>query len=130
MQHAQQLVQAFHDAFNLGSAETPTIPSVREQRLRLDLFKEELQELDDAFVAGDIVEVADALGDLLYVVLGTGIVCGIELDPVFAEVHRSNMSKVGGHKGPNGKWVKPATYDPPKLESIILRQGRAGKERA
>jgi len=71
---------------------------------------------------GDTVAVAKELADLLYVVYGTAVSCGIDMEPVFREVHRSNMSKVGGHKREDGKWVKPSTYSPARLELILVAQ--------
>jgi len=76
----------------------------------------------------DTVAVAKELADLLYVVYGTAVSCGIDMEPVFREVHRSNMSKVGGHKREDGKWVKPSTYSPARLELILVDQ--SGKEGA
>lgn len=71
----------------------PEVPPDDEAELRLKLIEEEFLELQKAFVNKDIVEISDALADLQYVLLGTAITCGINLDPVFQEVHRSNMSK-------------------------------------
>lgn len=123
MKKAQRCVQEFHEAFNATVAKNPTLPSVADQRLRLKLIEEEMKELDHAFLWGDLVGVADGIGDLLYVVLGTAVTCGIDIEPVFEEIHRSNMTKVGGHKDPEtGKWIKPATYDPAKLIPILGRQ--------
>ena len=65
------------------------------------------------------------MADLLYVVYGTAVSYGIDMDPVFREVHRSNMSKVGGYKREDGKWVKPPTYSPAVIEPIWLRKQRA-----
>ena len=60
------------------------------------------------------------MADLLYVVYGTAVSYGIDMDPVFREVHRSNMSKVGGYKRDDGKWVKPATYSPARSNLFWL----------
>ncbi len=101
---------------------TPTFPSEDIENLRFELIAEELQELSDAMRAEDMVGIADALGDLLYVVYGTGHAYGINLDRVFAEVHRSNMSKAGPH-GPiyraDGKVLKGDLYSPPDLREIV-----------
>jgi predicted HAD superfamily Cof-like phosphohydrolase len=66
---------------------------------------------------------AKELADLLYVVYGTAVSLGIDMEPVFKEVHRSNMSKVGGYKREDGKWVKPPTYSPADILPIIKNQG-------
>jgi predicted HAD superfamily Cof-like phosphohydrolase len=77
---------------------------------------------------GDLAAVAKEMADLLYVVYGTAVSYGIDMDPVFREVHRSNMSKVGGYKREDGKWVKPATYSPARIEPILVEQGPVQSE--
>lgn len=102
--------------------ETPTWPDQDTRLLRFKLIDEELNELSDAMMNEDIVEVADALTDLLYVIYGAGHAYGIDLDRCFAEVHRSNMSKfVDGKfiKDANGKVLKPKTYSPPDLTFLL-----------
>jgi predicted HAD superfamily Cof-like phosphohydrolase len=66
--------------------------------------------------------VAKELADLLYVVYGTAVAYGMMMEPVFREVHRSNLSKVGGHKRADGKWVKPPTYSPAQIEPLLAAQ--------
>jgi predicted HAD superfamily Cof-like phosphohydrolase len=87
------------------------------------LIQEEFAELREALGQRDIEAVAKELADLLYVVYGTAVSCGIDMAPVFQEVHRSNMSKVGGHKRADGKWVKPPDYSPARLQPILAAQG-------
>lgn len=102
--------------------ETPVWPDQDTRLLRFKLIDEELTELSDAMLNEDIVEVADALTDLLYVIYGAGHAYGIDLDRCFAEVHRSNMSKfVDGKfiKDANGKVLKPKTYSPPDLTFLL-----------
>lgn len=120
----QQQVDEFHRTFGITRQVSPGIPlDYADRELRVDLIAEELSELEDADYAGDIVGVADALGDLLYVVLGTAVTYGIDLEPIFEEIHRSNMTKVGGRKSATGKLIKPDTYEPPQLEPILRDQG-------
>ena len=92
----------------------PEFPEEHIQRLRINLIEEELDELQLAVDNEDMVEVADALTDLLYVVYGAGHAFGIDLDECFAEVHRSNLSKLGTDFKPikreDGKVLKPDTY--------------------
>ena len=90
----QEMVREFHSVFGATVNESPTIPSDADCKLRLELIKEEWSELSVALFSGDIVETADALADMLYVLLGTAVTCGIDLGPVFTEVHRSNMTKL------------------------------------
>ena len=87
------LVKKFMKAFGQEVYERPSIRDKNVQELRYDLIREELQELRDAFDSEDLVEVADALTDILYVVYGAGHAFGVNLDACFLEVHRSNMSK-------------------------------------
>jgi predicted HAD superfamily Cof-like phosphohydrolase len=82
-------------------------------------MQEEFDELKEAMAAGDLAAVAKEMADLLYVTYGTAVSYGIDLEPVFQEVHRSNLSKIGGYKRADGKWVKPPTYSPADIESIL-----------
>lgn len=124
-------VRAFHEAFAIPVLSAPTIPADRVA-LRLALIDEERQELTEALEAGDIVEVADALTDIAYLVYGTALEFGIDLDACFAEVHRSNMSKLGADGLPifrdDGKVLKGPTYSRPDL-APILKATEAGNER-
>lgn len=112
----------------------PTLMSPKLEDLRMSLISEEFDELNTAFVAADIArtpeekvsalaEISDALTDLLYVVYGTAVATGIDIEPIFAEVHRSNMSKfIDGHKRKDGKWIKGPSYSPANLEPLIQEQ--------
>lgn len=88
------------------------------------LIAEEVGELIDATVRGDVVGIADALADLVYVAYGTAYTYGIDLDAVLAEVHRSNMTK---DPGPTGKAVKGARYSPPDLTAILGDRAEASR---
>jgi|SRR6056300_659945 len=102
----------------------PGFPSLNVQALRVDLISEEFKELVDAIATKDLVEVADALTDLLYVVYGAGHSFGLDLDSCFDEVHASNMSKLGEDGRPiyreDGKVLKGPNYFPPNLEDILF----------
>lgn len=115
----QVLVEDFHKAFNVLIASKPSLPDKATQELRLKLLTEEVTELKEAFEYGDLIKVADALADLLYVIYGTAVSCGIDMDSIFREVHRSNMTKIAGK---DGKAVKPPTYSPPNLAPILSVQ--------
>ncbi len=98
------------------------MPDNNTVNLRYDLIREELNELHDGIADENLVEIADALTDLLYVVYGAGHAFGIDLDACFSEVHSSNMSKlVDGRaiKNEAGKVMKPATYASPNLLKIL-----------
>ena len=92
-------------------------------KLRIDLIKEELNELTDAIKQRNLVEVADALTDILYVTYGAGHSFGINLDLCFAEVQRSNMSKLGEDGKPiykeHGKVMRGSNYTKPNLKQFI-----------
>jgi len=116
---AQHMVQEFHEQFDIHVSPTPSIPDEPTQILRKRLIQEEFEELQEAMQEKDLPSIAKELADLLYVVYGTAVSLGIDMEPVFREVHRSNMSKVGGYKREDGKWVKPATYSPAALDKIL-----------
>ena len=122
MTDEQRMVSEFHRAFEILIASTPTAPDEATRSLRIRLIQEEFEELQAALGQQDLAAVAKELADLLYVVYGTAVSCGIDLDPVFREVHRSNMTKVGGHKRADGKWVKPAWYSPARIQPILASQ--------
>lgn len=90
----QQAVTEFMQKFAQECPTQPTIPSFEIQQLRIELIQEELFELRAAMAGCNLYETADAIADLLYVVYGTAVACGIDIDKVFEEVHRSNMSKL------------------------------------
>ena len=119
---AQSMVEEFHRQFNIVACETPTVIDEPTRILRERLIHEEFAELREAMAKDDLSAVAKELADLLYVVYGTAVSYGIDMEPVFREVHRSNMSKVGGFKREDGKWVKPATYSPAAIEPILAEQ--------
>ena len=90
-----ELVGDFMESMEQDVLIRPSFPEDSVQRLRLDLIEEELDELQYGIDNQDMVEVADALTDLLYVVYGAGHAFGIDLDDCFKEVHKSNLSKLG-----------------------------------
>lgn len=118
-----ELVGDFMEAFGQEVHIEPTLRDQPTQDLRVDLIAEELDELRAAFANHDIVEVADALTDLLYVVYGAGHAFGIDLDECFYEVHKSNMSKLGEDHRPiyrdDGKVLKGPNYFPPDLARVL-----------
>tara|TARA_A100000164_G_scaffold260581_1_gene232555 strand:+ start:75 stop:416 length:342 start_codon:yes stop_codon:yes gene_type:complete len=103
--------------------ERATFPENKIVQLRIDLIEEELNELKEAVKNNDIVEVADALTDILYVTYGAGHSFGVDLDKCFDEVQRSNMSKLGVDGKPiyneSGKVMKGPDYFAPDLKKII-----------
>jgi predicted HAD superfamily Cof-like phosphohydrolase len=116
------LVQEWHRKFDVLVGESPHAIEDSIVELRVSLIQEELNEFAKAGFGRDIVGVADALADLLYVVYGAAVSYGIDMEEVFQEVHRSNMTKTGGGKASNGKVLKGPNWDPPNLLPIIKRQ--------
>ena len=120
-------VGEFHRSYELPVRTSPTAEVGREQiDLRLSLIEEEVGELREAALAGDLVGIADALADIIYVAYGTAHVYGIELDSVLDEVHASNMTKLGADGRPvrrsDGKILKGPDYRPPDVTSILIAQ--------
>ena len=113
----------FMEAFGQRVEMEPTWPDFNTRKLRLELIQEELEELSDAVADRDMIQIADALTDLLYVVYGAGHAFGLDLDECFEEVHRSNMSKLGENGRPihreDGKVMKGPGYFEPDLEGIL-----------
>jgi predicted HAD superfamily Cof-like phosphohydrolase len=116
-------VKSFHEKFGLVIAGKPCIPDEGTVLLREGLIDEENDELEEAIRNDDLVEIADACADLIYVVLGLCVSYGIDLRPVFNEVHRTNMAKEGGAKRSDGKICKPDGWQPPQIERILREQG-------
>ena len=118
-----ELVGDFMEAFGQKVELEPTWPDFSTRELRLELISEEFSELAQAIDDRDMIQIADALTDLLYVVYGAGHAFGIDLDECFQEVHSSNMSKLGPNGKPihreDGKVMKGPGYFEPDLEGIL-----------
>ena len=116
-------VKTFMETYGQEINTKPSFPDEKIVQLRYNLIKEELDELSVAIKDRDIVEVADALTDLLYVVYGAGHSFGIDLDKCFAEVQRSNLSKLDIDGKPiyneNGKVMKGPNYSKPNLKQFL-----------
>lgn len=119
-------VKTFHEAFGLGMNETPIADlGTAKNNLRFELMREENQEYLEAANNNDLVEVADALGDMLYILCGTIIEHGMQhkIEEVFEEIQRSNMSKLGENGKPifreDGKVLKGPAYFKPAIERIL-----------
>ena len=116
-------VKEFMDIFGQEIKNKAEFPNEKIIDLRKKLIEEEFQELKDAIKDNDIVEVADALTDILVVTYGAGVAFGIDLDKCFEEVHRSNMSKLSQEGKPIynefGKVMKGPNYSRPDLKKFI-----------
>lgn len=126
MKNQLDAVKMFHSSFGLGISETPKA-SLGENvnMLRYNLMKEENEEYLEAVENNDLVEIADALGDMLYILCGTIIEHGLQhkIEEVFAEIQRSNMSKLGEDGKPiyreDGKVMKGPNYFKPNFREIL-----------
>lgn len=122
MKTALDYVKEFHLAADAPVREKPHLPSKEERDLRIALLKEEFNEYLSAESDDDLIEVADALGDMIVIICGTAHSYGIPLDRVLEEIHRSNMSKVVNGKvlrRPDGKILKGDNYFPPNIEKVL-----------
>ena len=117
-------VMEFHRAFGQRIGEVPEFPDDEERKLRVKLLREEFREYLDGESFNDIVEVADALADIIYIACGTAVSYGIPLDRVFTEVHRSNMAKLVDGKvirREDGKIQKPEGWSAPDVEGVLKK---------
>lgn len=121
-------VAQFHDAFGIQNNQVPTTTlSAADVQLRFELMKEENEEYLEAAKNGDIVEIADALGDQLYILCGTILRHGLQnkIEEVFEEIQRSNMSKLDANGKPiyraDGKVLKSELYFKPDIAKILAK---------
>ena len=116
-------VKTFMETFGQEVKTKPSFSSDKINKLRIDLIIEELDELQEAMKNNDLLEVADALTDILYVTYGAGHAFGIDLDKCFDEVQNSNMSKLGENGEPiyneSGKVMKGPNYFKPNLSKFV-----------
>ena len=126
MQKQIHAVKEFHEAFEIGFKESPAVHlGENKNLLRYNLMKEENEEYLEAVQNNDLVEIADALGDMMYILCGTIIEHGLQdkIEAVFDEIQRSNMSKLGEDGQPiyreDGKVMKGPNYFKPSFETIL-----------
>lgn len=129
MKRKIECVEEFHRIYKLGNSSKP-IGKLENglEKLRFKLMQEENEEYLEAAKNGDVVEVADALGDMLYILCGTIIEHGMQdvIDDVFEEIHRSNLSKLDEDGNPiyrkDGKVIKGPNYCPPNLKQFFEKK--------
>lgn len=123
MNPMQLKVKEFHVRYDLNDPPQPQIPLPEVQALRMRLIQEEAREFEEASRLGNLAAALKELSDLLYVVLGAANAYGVDIEPFFDEVHRSNMTKIWPdgaiHKDGQGKVLKPASYDPADVEAVL-----------
>ncbi|MBU0637959.1 MAG: nucleotide pyrophosphohydrolase [Planctomycetes bacterium] len=118
----QTLVSEFHQKYGAPVQDVPRQISAKDRLRRARLIVSEAAEFLEAADQDDFVEMVDALADILVVTYGAAIELGVNLEPVFAEVHRSNMSKNGG-KDAGGKILKGPGFSPPDILRELRAQG-------
>ncbi|MGY4980870.1 pyrophosphohydrolase domain-containing protein [Streptomyces sp. 900105755] len=122
-----RLVREFHHAFGLAARSTPTEVSPELAAHRGKLLAEEAAEVAEVAVEGPLDRLAHELADVVYVAYGTALVHGIDLDEVLAEIHRSNMSKLGPDgqvaRRADGKVLKGEHYRAPDVSAVLRGQG-------
>jgi len=128
MKNKIKAVETFHNAFGITNRENPIAKTnAKEMKLRFDLMAEENEEYLEAANNNDLVEVADALGDMLYILCGTILSHGMQykIEEVFNEIQRSNMSKLGADGKPiyraDGKVMKGPNYFKPSIKEVLER---------
>ena len=118
-------VEEFHNVFQIGNDSEMTLISEKDYTLRYNLIKEENEEYLEACKNGDLQEIADALGDQLYILFGTILKHGLQhkIEEVYDEIHRSNMSKLDENGQPifreDGKILKSNLYFKPNIKSVL-----------
>lgn len=117
------LVMEFHDTYGMPIGEEPHLLPVDRLKLRMSLIAEEYTELQEALEADDLIEVVDALGDLVYVIYGMAIEMGVNLSPVMSEIQRSNMSKLDENgkviMREDGKILKGPYFQTPNIADAL-----------
>ena len=120
-------VREFHETYGANINDVPTLPNQTERDLRIKLLQEEFTEYLEGERNNDMVEIADALGDMLYIIYGTCVSYGLPINEVFNEIHASNMSKLGEDGKPiyreDGKVLKGPNYFKPNIAKILNSVG-------
>lgn len=131
MKTVMDSIRHFHDCVGHYNGDTHNPDVFVNTAFRIELIREEFEELKLVAIEGAdkngnelsqperVIAVADALGDLVYVIAGAALTWGIDLTAVVEEIHASNMTKIGGEKRADGKVLKPATYRAPNIKRAL-----------
>lgn len=124
MNKEQRMVRDFHHKFGFTVNDKPTLIDDELSSVRFEHTLAEMDELENAMSLDDLEGVADALGDILYFIYGTAVAYGIDMEPVFNEIHKSNMSKERPSSTVyvDAKAVKGKDYKPPNILKILVEQ--------
>ena len=125
---AHEAVKEFHEIYSVPMRDSPGLPPLLIRNLRKSLIMEEALEIYEAIIRDDIIEIADGLADLVYILYGTALAYGIPLDDVIEEVHRSNLTKLGEDGKPiyseHGKVTKGPNFEPPNIQKVLETRGK------
>ena len=130
MERQIKQIKQFYNVFKIPHQDGLTTLMIERQNMRMRLLREEVDELADAYNSGDIVEIADAITDCLYILLGTALEHGMldVLPELFDEVHRSNMTKLDSLGKPilreDGKILKSELFQKPELWRVLALKGK------
>lgn len=113
----------FHEKFDCYIGDNPKVPSKNIKALRISIMDEEFDEMITGILEDDLEKIADGAIDTIYVILGTLISYGIDPEPIWNEIQKTNMAKEGGGKREDGKIHKPHDWDPPKVRELLEEQG-------
>ncbi len=117
----QKAIGEFHATIGQPIGD-PASPQLADYELRIKLIEEEAKETCDAIRDNDLIGAIDGVCDLVYVAIGAMVQAGIDLQPFFDEVHRTNMAKSGGPLREDGKRLKPPGWAPPDIAGILRQQ--------
>lgn len=123
LRKAQEDVCKFHEKFGLLIQDIPTLIDDCNRRLRGNLIAEESTETCYGIVREDMVEIADGIGDAIFVLLGAAVSYGIDMSPIWDRITEANMAKEGGSTREDGKILKSADWKPPDIRGELIKQG-------
>ena len=126
MNNWQQDVKTFHKKFEQKIGDNPGFSDENTMKLRIALVEEEILELKDACKDNDFPSFVDAITDSIYVLLGTAIATGVDIEPIWTEVQKTNMAKAVGNKRDDGKLLKPKGWKAPDIKTLLKEQGWEG----
>lgn len=117
-------VRQFNETYGKQMSSKPRLPTETEATLMNNLIHEELMELNEAMDKGDLVEIADAIGDILYVTAQQATILGLPVDALLQEIQRSNLSKLGADGKPiyreDGKVLKGPNFSEPQISKVLM----------
>lgn len=124
MKHIMNDISEMMSGFEQELPLTTDFPDQKTRNLRIKLLMEEFHEYIDAEMDSDMVEISDALGDMIVIIIGTALSYGIPLDKIWNEIHKSNMAKIDEDTGKvirrdDGKVIKPESWTPPDIQGIL-----------